>query len=62
MKQQERNMPKRKRQDLTAVEKLEIFKKFKDLPACSLREGAEKLGVSRTLLTNILKNEEKLKI
>ncbi|KAK7089676.1 hypothetical protein V1264_024177 [Littorina saxatilis] len=54
-------MSKRKRQDRTAEEKLELIDKFKALPSCTMRESAAQLGVNRGFLTNILKNEDSVR-
>ncbi|KAK7098293.1 hypothetical protein V1264_002625 [Littorina saxatilis] len=52
---------KRKRTDMTTVEKMAILEKFRALPSVSVREGAVTLGVSRGMLTNLLKNEGNLR-
>ena len=54
-------MSKRKRVDMTAKEKIELFEKFQSLPSKSVREGAVTLGVSRSLLSGVLKNNDKLR-
>lgn len=48
---------KRTRQEKTMVEKVELLNRFKALPPLSQREAAEKLGISRGFLQNLLKNE-----
>ena len=49
---------KRARQEKTLAEKVELLNQLKDLPALSQREAAERLGVLRGFLQNLLKNED----
>lgn len=47
-----------KRKDLSLKEKIEIFAKYDNLPKCSQREAALKLGISQPALCKLLKNRD----
>jgi len=55
-------MPERTRTDLNRAEKIGLLDRYRSLPTnTSQRESAESLGISRGLLRNLLRDEEKLR-
>lgn len=53
-------MSANKRVDLSVCEKIEIFKKYDSLPKMSQTMAAQKLGISQSCLSKLLKNRQTL--
>ena len=52
---------KRKRCEMDTADKVKMLDRFHAMPSTSLREASVSLGISRTMLSNMLKGEEVLR-